>query len=78
MKDIKIKAKQIKKELLILLVCLLAAIGLNIYSIIKYNTDWSELIGQLHIVILVAVLLYVLVGMFRLFAWGVNRIFQKK
>ena len=78
MKDLTIKAKQIKKELIILLVCLLAALGLNIYSIIKYNTDWSELIGQLHIVILVALLLYVLVGMFRLFAWGINRLFQKK
>ena len=61
-----------------MLICLVAAFGLNIFSIAKYNTDWSELIGQLHIVILVAILIYILVGMFRVFAWAINQLFQKK
>jgi len=76
MKDITIKAKRIKKELIILLVCFLAASALNIFSIVKYKSDWSEILGQLHLVLLVAVLLYILVGMFRLFAWGINKLFQ--
>lgn len=78
MKDIIIKGVRIKKELIILGVCLVASIGLNIYSIAKYETDWSELIGQLHIVLLLALLLYLLVGGFRLILYGIYRMTKLK
>ncbi|MEN8117327.1 MAG: hypothetical protein ABFS16_10130 [Bacteroidota bacterium] len=72
-----IKASRIKKELITLLICFIAAFGLNIFSIVKDKTGWNELADQLDIVLLVAILLYVLVLMFRLFAWGINRLFSK-
>lgn len=58
MKDINIKAKTIKKELWIFLVSILIAFGMNIYAIIKYNTEWSELISKIHIVILLGLIIY--------------------
>ena len=78
MKDIIIKAKQIKRELIILAACLLAAIGLNVYSIIKFNTDWSELYSQLYMVIFIVFLLYILLGIFRLLIWGIILLFRKR
>lgn len=74
MKDIHIKAIQIRKEIIIWAVCLAASIGLNIYSIAKYETDWSELIGQLHIVLMISLLIYFLVVIFRLMVHAILRI----
>ena len=78
MKDIIIKAKQIKKEIVILVACLAAAIGLNVYSIIRYKTEWSELYSQMYMVIFIAFLLYILLGIFRLFIWGIILPFRKR
>jgi uncharacterized membrane protein len=78
MKDITITGSRIKKELIIFGICLLAATGLNTYSISKYETDWSELIGQLHIVLLIAIVIYVLVLLFRLLFLGFTQINKTK
>lgn len=78
MKDITIKGSRIKKELIVLAVCLVAAILLNVYAIAKYDTDWSELIGQLHIVVGVALIIYVLVLVFRLLFMGLSRLIKMK
>lgn len=77
MKDIIISGYRIKKELIILLVCFLASFGLNIYSIAKFETDWSELIGQLHIVILVSLVIYFLVLAFRLVFLGLHKLIKR-
>jgi hypothetical protein len=58
MKDILIKGAKVKKELLFWLASFLAAAVINIYAIIKYNTNWVELLSQLHIVILLSLLIY--------------------
>ena len=78
MKDITITGLRIKKEIIIAVVSLLAAIILNIFSIAKFKTDWSELFGQLHVVILVAIAIYILVLIFRLIFWGIAGLIQKK
>jgi hypothetical protein len=78
MKDITITGSRIKRESIILAVCFVAAIGLNIYAISKYDTDWSELIGQLHVVIFTAFVIYFLVMLFRLVILGITRLIQKK
>ena len=78
MKDITITGSRIKKEIIIVVVSLLAAIILNIYSISKFKTDWSELIGQLHVVILVAIAIYILVLIFRLIFLGIAGLIRKK
>lgn len=77
MKDINITGTQIKKEIIIFLISLLAAIGLNVYSIVKYNTDWAELLGQLHTVIFIALIIYLLVAFLRLILRGISRLMQK-
>jgi multisubunit Na+/H+ antiporter MnhG subunit len=77
MKAKKTNRSRIKKELLVALVCLLAAFGLYLFSIVLNRTNSRGIAEQWHIVILVAVLLYILILMFRLFAWLINRIFLK-
>ncbi len=76
MKDILIKGKRLKKELYILLGCFIVALALNIYSIIKYDTDWSELTSQIHIVVIVALSMWILIIIFRLLFWGFQQLFR--
>lgn len=75
--DIKISGSKIKKELSTLTVCILAAIVLNIYAISKYETSWSELLGQLHVIILATLVIYILVLIFRFIFWGITRLIKK-
>jgi len=71
MKNIIVTPKRQKKELIIWGLSLLVAIGINIYSIIQYNTNWSELYSQFGYVIALSFILYALTvfvrGLFRLF-----------
>jgi transposase len=77
MKNIIITPVRLKKEGIILLACFLASVGLNIYAISKYKTDWSELISQLPIVIGITFLIYFLVLLFRLVFLGIAKLIQK-
>ena len=65
MKDTIIKAKTKKRELLVFAICLGIAFILNIVSIIIYNTHWTEIFTMLHVVLLIAVVFYGLVGIIR-------------
>jgi cell shape-determining protein MreD len=65
LKDILIKSSTLKKEIIIWCVSLLMAIAINIYAIIKYKANWSELLTQLPIVLLVSVLIYLLIFVLR-------------
>lgn len=78
MRDIVIPSRVVKRELIILLASLVAAFFLNVYSIIKYGTSWKELYSQVHVVLGVAVIIYVLVLLFRLIISPIFRLFSKK
>lgn len=78
MKDILITAQRQRKELIIYLICLLVAIGLNIFSIIKYSTSWSELITQLPYVIIISLGIYVVTAVVRLLVYLIRIPFRKK
>ena len=79
MKDIQISGTRIKREIIWLLGSLLVSIIFNIYSIIKYNTAWKEMITQLHVVIILAVIIYFLLVLVRLLAGLIIRFtFGKK
>lgn len=65
MKNIIITPKDLKRELIIWLVCLVAAIGLNIYAIISYNTSWSELYSQGGYVIVLSLIIYAVLWIIR-------------
>ena len=79
MKDIQISGTRIKREIIWLLGSLLVSIIFNIYSIIKYNTAWKEMITQLHVVIILALIIYFLLVLVRLLAGLIIRFtFGKK
>lgn len=66
MKDIVITEKNIKREILVFLLCFVASYGCNIYSIIKYDRPLTELYSTIGFVITFAVVLYIVLWIFRL------------
>jgi hypothetical protein len=72
MKDIIIRPQQIRIELSCGIFCLMMAIGANLYSIVKYQTDLSEMWTQWHIVLALTALFYALLAAFRIaLRWAV-------
>ncbi len=78
MKDTLITAKRKKQELIVLLICFILANLANLYSIIVYHTQFSELITSLLYVIAFAVALYIFWSLLRLFLYGLRLLFLKK
>jgi len=78
MKDVLISGRRIARELRIFLGCFVLALGLNVYSIIKYQTEWKELLTTLHITLALAVVIYVLLGILRFIICGAARLFRRK
>ena len=72
MKDVVIRAQTIKRELLLLVLLLVVAFVMNMYAIVVHEGQWSELISQLHIVVLLALFFYVVVWIVRLIFWGIR------
>ncbi|MFW6043724.1 MAG: hypothetical protein ACOCPW_05150 [Marinilabiliaceae bacterium] len=65
MNNIVITPKEIKREILIWLICLIIAIGMNVYAIISYETSWSELYTHFGYVLFISILLYLIAWVFR-------------
>ena len=78
MKDIVITAKQQKREWCLLLACFILALGCNVYSIIYYNGNWSELYSEFFYVLALTPVLYVLSILIRLLVKGIKCLFAKK
>ena len=78
MKDLVIKGSVVKRELRILLACFVVSMVLNVFYILKYKTSWAELIGQLHIVILLALFIYIVVFIILWAARGILQISGKQ
>lgn len=74
MKDITIKASTIRRELYVLLAMLILAFLTNVYAIISYGGQWSELISQLHIVVALTIFYYIFVGIIRLIVAGIRKL----
>ncbi|MGQ1891466.1 hypothetical protein ACT29H_13580 [Thermophagus sp. OGC60D27] len=58
MKNIIITSQQLKRELVIWLLCLVAAVGLNVYAILIYSTSWHELYTKAGYVIVLSFFIY--------------------
>jgi hypothetical protein len=54
MKDMVITGRRIFTEALIFAFCFVAALAVNAYSIVHFNTEWKELFTTLHITLAVA------------------------
>ncbi|TWV13235.1 hypothetical protein FQ707_06080 [Bacteroidaceae bacterium HV4-6-C5C] len=78
MKDTLITAKRKKQELITLLICFILANLANLYSIIVYHTQFSELITSLLYVSAFTVALYIFWSLLRLFLYELRLLFLKK
>ena len=77
MKEIHIKGRTIKREIIILLVLFSVAFAFNIFSIANYNTSWNELYKELYVVIILTFVLYLLLWPVRLLAAWLNHFIQR-
>jgi hypothetical protein len=65
MKDYIIKSKQIRTELYLLAGSVGFAFLLNVYSIVRYKTPWTELFSQLGWVLLIGFFIYLIILLIR-------------
>ena len=66
MKDILVKGKWIKRELLFLALSFGLAFVVNIVGILQHGTRWVELLTQLDVVLLLSFVFYILLWFVRL------------
>lgn len=77
MKDIIITGRRVRTEFITFLVCFVIAFGLNVYAIIAFDGQWSELFWSLGFVLAAALVLYVVWAVLRLAFYGLKALFKK-
>ena len=77
-RDTTITAAMKKRELIIFGLCFLGAFILNIIGIIKNGTPARELVTQLHVVLLVALVVYGAVIVLRVLYHLLSRLWNRK
>jgi phosphotransferase system glucose/maltose/N-acetylglucosamine-specific IIC component len=77
MKDITITGKRIKTEIIFVIVSFCLAVLLNVHAITKFNSPWSELFSEIHIVLIISVVIYALLVLVRLIIWAIVRLFSR-
>ena len=65
MKDIVITKRHIRREVVVWIICLILITIWNIIGIIKFDTQWIELISLWYVVIPLSILLYIIMIPFR-------------
>jgi hypothetical protein len=78
MKDVVIPGRLIIRELSLYAGCLLAALLVNIYSIVHFRTHWKELFTTFHISLAVASVFFAALAILRLAVFGCRRIFRRR
>lgn len=78
MKDLVITGKNIRRELLILLGCFVAAVFFDIFGIIKYGKPFYEVFLTIGYEVVITVVIYAVLAFFRIIIWLVLKIFKKK
>lgn len=78
MKDIVFTSKRQKKELLIFGVCFAIGFLMNVVSIIIYKTPWFEIFSQLGYVLAIAIVLYLILAIFRGLIKWIKQVIRKK
>ncbi len=66
MKDIVITGRRVRLELYILFASFAIAELVNLFSIIKYETPWTELFSQIGFVLILTVIIYAVQWLLRL------------
>ena len=65
MKDIVITKRHIRREIVVWIICLILITIWNIIAIIRFDTQWIELISLWYVVIPLSILLYIILIPFR-------------
>ena len=78
MKDIVISSRQIARELLIFAGCIFAALCLNAWAIIRFKTEWKELLTTFHITLVIALVFFVLFALLRAVVFCCRRLLRRK
>lgn len=78
MKDILISSRRIGREISIFIACVVIALGVNVFAIVKYKTEWKELGTTWLITLALAVILYLVLGVVRVVICGVGRLFGRR
>lgn len=78
MKDIVFTSTRQKKELRIFGICFAIGFLMNVISIIIYKTSWIEIFTQLGYVLAIAIVLYLLLAIFRGIIKWIRKAFRKK
>lgn len=76
--DSVITGRQKVREIIIFLACFAAAFIVNIYSIIRFSTPWTEIFTQIGFVCIITGILYVLVWIIRIIVLLVSKFVRKK
>jgi len=76
-RDTIITARSKRRELRIFLACFLLAFLINIIGIIRHGTPLRELFTQLHIVLLLSAIFYVLAAVLRLLYLLASRLWNR-
>jgi hypothetical protein len=77
MKETVITPDMKRRELRLFLVCLIVAFVLNVVGIITFSSPAIELISQLHIVLLVSIVLYLVAVVFRGLFFMISMIWRR-
>lgn len=60
MKEITITGKKIRRELIVLAICMVVVTIWNAYAITTYDTSWSELYSLWYVLLPLSILLYII------------------
>ncbi len=77
-KDTTLTATSKKRELIIFLICFVAAFILNVIGVLTYNSPGKELFTQIHVVILITLVFYGIVILFRVLYYLISRLWIRK
>ncbi|MGN1226381.1 MAG: hypothetical protein ACI4TL_03995 [Candidatus Cryptobacteroides sp.] len=78
MKDIVIKERRIRREVIVALVCFLLSFLTNMGAVIFYAKPWVEIFTQIGYVFIIAVVFYVIALIIRLLYLLIIKIFKIK
>ena len=78
MKDIVITSKSLRRELWILLGCIVAGVLVDVYAIIRFDRPFSELFQTVGYILFIALVLYLVIALLRLLISAVRRLLSRK
>lgn len=78
LRDTTITAFQKRRELIIFGACFLAAYLLNVIGIVQHKTPARELLTQLHVVVLIALVFYGTIVLLRILYHLISRLWVRK